>query len=121
MARLLKLDKAQKTQNPTATETVKTTKKDNKKDSPNQKHRVPFLKSLKGKIDLMFLFSIIFTVVVLLLISVPVSQRNMEKTIENYMQDEAASNGKLIDLISNRTGKGTEPCIPRFLDGRCWC
>ena len=31
MARLLKLDKAQKTQNPTATETVKTTKKDNKK------------------------------------------------------------------------------------------
>lgn len=104
MARLLKLDKAQKTQNPTATETVKTTKKDNKKDSTNQKHRVPFLKSLKGKIELMFLFSIIFTVVVLLLISVPVSQRNMEKTIENYMQDEAASNGKLIDLEAYRIG-----------------
>lgn len=75
------------------------------KKAKQTENKVPFLKSMKGRVTILFFISILVTVTLILVASIPSAKTSLKNTTRNYMLDMATTNGELVDTAIEAYGE----------------
>lgn len=74
------------------------------KEKSLQKQHFGMLQSLRTRVVLLVLISIVTTIVALLALVIPIADKSLSKLTENYMYDVCGTTGTNIDAAINRSG-----------------